>query len=170
MSAAVLRRDEIPSPIGPWLAVCNAEGLTGLFTAEHRGGPPPRWATDASQSPGVPLLRQARIQLAAYFAGELHEFDLPLDPTGTTFQRAVWQELRRIAFGQTVRYGELARRIGVPGGARAVGAANGQNPISIVVPCHRVVGSGDHLRGYAGGIHRKRWLLEHENANRARPG
>lgn len=108
------------------------------------------------------VLREAAAQLQAYIAGERDEFDLPLDPAGTDFQRDVWAALLEIPYGQTATYGELADRLDRPGAARAVGAATGRNPISIVVPCHRLVGSTGALTGFAGGIETKRWLLEHE--------
>jgi methylated-DNA-[protein]-cysteine S-methyltransferase len=104
----------------------------------------------------------ARAQLDAYFAGELSEFDLPLAPHGTPFQRRVWDELARIPFGETTSYSELARRLGDPKLVRAVGLANGRNPIAIVIPCHRVIGADGSLVGYGGGLDRKRWLLDHE--------
>jgi methylated-DNA-[protein]-cysteine S-methyltransferase len=107
-----------------------------------------------------PLLVEAARQLTAYFAGELQEFDLPLRPGGTAFQERVWAELRRVGYGQTATYGELAERLGLSKGAsRAVGAANGRNPIGIVIPCHRVVGAAGSMSGYAGGVERKRLLL-----------
>jgi methylated-DNA-[protein]-cysteine S-methyltransferase len=104
----------------------------------------------------------AREQLDAYFAGELEAFDLPLAPHGTPFQQRVWDELVRIAFGETISYSELARRLGDPKLVRAVGLANGRNPIAIVIPCHRVIGADGSLVGYGGGLDRKRWLLDHE--------
>ena len=103
-----------------------------------------------------------REQLDAYFAGELETFDLDLDPHGTPFQQRVWDELTRIPYGETISYSELAHRLGDPKLVRAVGLANGRNPISIVIPCHRVIGADGSLVGYGGGLERKRWLLEHE--------
>ena len=103
-------------------------------------------------------------QLTAYFSGDLQQFELRLAPHGTEFQKKVWQELCRIPFGASISYGELARRIGQPTASRAVGLANGRNPISIIVPCHRVIGANGTLTGYGGGIERKKWLLEHEAA------
>lgn len=100
--------------------------------------------------------------MRAYFAGELQAFDLPLNMIGTDFQRVVWRELARIPYGEIISYAELARRVDRPGAARAVGAANGRNPISIVVPCHRVIGANGTLTGYGGGLDRKEWLLRHE--------
>ena len=148
----------LPSPVGALLLVSDGEALTGLYTENHRGdpGPRPSWRRD----PGP--FREAAAQLAAYFEGEARPFDLPLAPRGTDFQRAVWAALREIPFGVCISYGELARRIGRPAASRAVGAANGRNPISIVVPCHRVVGAGGALTGYAGGLGCKRRLLDHE--------
>ena len=110
----------------------------------------------------MPHFATVRDQLRAYFAGELLEFELPLRMKGTEFQRLVWKELTNIPFGTTISYAEQARRIGRPGAARAVGAANGRNPISIVVPCHRVIGANGTLTGYGGGLDRKQWLLDHE--------
>jgi methylated-DNA-[protein]-cysteine S-methyltransferase len=110
-----------------------------------------------------PLLVEATRQLAAYFSRDLKEFDLPLRPAGTDFQQRVWAELRQVGYGETVSYGELAHRLGlVRGAARAVGAANGRNPIGIVIPCHRVVGAKGSLSGYAGGVERKQLLLRLE--------
>jgi methylated-DNA-[protein]-cysteine S-methyltransferase len=108
------------------------------------------------------VLRQVEYQLTAYFAGELRDFDLPLAPVGTPFQERVWQALRDIPYGATTSYSALANRIGAPGAARAVGLANGRNPIAIIIPCHRVIGAGGTLVGYGGGLNRKRWLLDLE--------
>lgn len=114
---------------------------------------------------GSPALDQAAAQLDAYFSGELTAFDLPLDLHGTEFQRRCWLALATIPYGQTVSYGEQARRLGLgPEAARAVGAANGQNPLPVVLPCHRVVGADGSLTGFGGGLHLKRFLLEHEGA------
>jgi methylated-DNA-[protein]-cysteine S-methyltransferase len=146
------------SPIGPLLAVARAGALAELWTSpvpDHKTALPPG-PRDRE------LLERTREQLDRYFAGELTAFDLPLDPAGTPFQRQVWDQLLRIPIGETISYGELARRVGRPGSARAVGAANGQNPISIVIPCHRVIGSDGKLTGYGGGLPRKAWLLDHE--------
>lgn len=106
--------------------------------------------------------RNAREQLEAYFAGDLTTFDLPLNPTGTDFQKQVWKALLQIPFGETVSYQAIANSINNPKAVRAVGAANGRNPIGIIVPCHRVIGANGSLTGYAGGLERKQWLLEHE--------
>jgi len=117
-----------------------------------------------ADSPGAAaqLLANAVQQLCEYFAGDRHEFDLPLDPVGTEFQQSAWRELRRIPYGETISYGEQARRLGDVRKSRAVGAANGRNPISIIVPCHRVVGSNGSLTGFAAGVEAKAWLLRHE--------
>ena len=112
-----------------------------------------------------PVLDLAVEQLEEYFAGSRSEFDLPLDPRGTAFQQQAWHALRRIPYGETISYGEQARMLGDKNKSRAVGAANGRNPIPIVVPCHRVVGSNGHLTGFAGGLDTKAWLLDHERAN-----
>ena len=154
-----------PSPIGPLLLVGERDDaggvrLSGIFMEEHRHGPAvdPSWIEDPA------AFREVARQLDEYFAGTRPSFDLPLAPGGTPFQRRVWEELARIPAGTTVTYGELARRAGRPGAARAVGAAVGRNPVSIVVPCHRVVGSDGALTGYAGGIARKAFLLALEGA------
>ncbi len=123
-------------------------------------------ATPAPAGSSGRVLAEARRQLDEYFAGKRRAFDLPLDPRGTSFQRAVWDELREVPFGQTVTYGELARRVGRPEAARGVGAAMAANPLPIVVPCHRVVGSSGGLTGFGGGLPRKRLLLEIEGAAR----
>jgi methylated-DNA-[protein]-cysteine S-methyltransferase len=142
------------SPIGDLLLVSNGEALTGVCLSPAE--PKKDWQRDDA------LLEPARQQLQAYFAGELCDFNLPLAPAGTTFQRQVWDELQRIGFGQTTTYGEIARRLGQPGAGRPVGAANGRNPIAIIIPCHRVIGSDGTLTGYGGGLDRKQWLLRHE--------
>lgn len=144
------------SPIGPLCLCAEHDRLVGLYLPEC-----PAPAGTAGRG-GV--LARAAAQLAEYFAGERRDFDLPLSPSGTEFQLAVWRALARIPFGTTWSYGELARAIGRPSASRAVGAANGRNPLSIVLPCHRVIGSNGELTGYGGGLPMKRWLLEHERA------
>lgn len=148
------------SRLDPILLTSNGAALTGLYLVEHKHGPTiaPDWVRDDAAAP----FAEAKRQLAAYFAGALTAFDLPLAPQGTNFQRRVWAELARIGYGETISYGELARRLGQPGSARAVGLANGRNPLSIVVPCHRVIGSNGALVGYGGGLPRKQALLAHE--------
>jgi methylated-DNA-[protein]-cysteine S-methyltransferase len=146
------------SPIGELLLVGDGELLRGLH---FQGGRRPMRPGDSWKRAEKPFAR-ARDQLAEYFAGERVEFELPAAGTGTPFQRRVWGALSEIPYGETVSYGELARRIGRPAAARTVGMANGRNPISIVVPCHRVIGSDGALTGYGGGVERKRFLLELE--------
>ncbi len=148
------------SPIGTLLLVSNGTALTGLYLADDRGGPEPSAAWQPDERKFDVVCRE----LAAYFDGTLHDFSLALEPRGTTFQRQVWNELRRIPYGETISYGELARRIGQPNASRAVGRANGQNPISIIIPCHRVIGADGTLTGYGGGLDRKLRLLELERA------
>jgi methylated-DNA-[protein]-cysteine S-methyltransferase len=148
-----------PSPIGRLLLCGDEERLTALYTPPASEDPE---FVGGRRRASAPFAR-VRKQLEAYFAGERVAFDVPLDPDGATpFRRSVWSALLEIPYGATVTYGELARRLGVPTAARAVGAANGSNPISIIVPCHRVIGSGGSLTGYAGGLERKRYLLRHE--------
>ena len=148
-----------PSPIGELLLIGDGRTLRGLYMPPHRHMPEP--SPDARRDD---LAHAAvRERLAAYFAGEPEAFaGLVLDPTGTPFQHRVWAALRAIPFGETRSYGELAAALGSPGAARAVGLANGRNPISIVVPCHRVVGADGSLTGYGGGTERKAALLAHE--------
>lgn len=155
------------SPIGPLTLVAHAGVLSGLYFPDHRHGPSPTTFGVADSRPFAAVVDE----LTAYFAGELTEFTVPIAPVGSSFQQQVWTLLRRIGYGERISYAELARRIGNPAAIRAVAAANGRNPISIVVPCHRVVGSDGSLTGYAGGLDSKRFLLELE-AGRAsqRPG
>jgi len=156
----------IPSPIDELLLIGDGEALTGLHLSPHRQAPPagPDWRRDDR------LFVAATGQLAAYFAGELTDFDLPLAPAGTEFQRRVWASLRLIPYGRTTSYGELATELGNPGASRAVGLANGRNPIAVVVPCHRVIGADGRLTGYGGGLDRKRWLLDLEQGVLRRRG
>jgi len=148
------------SPVGKLLLVADDEGLLETAFAEGRSAPviDPAWG-----SAGAALHEPVR-QLQAFFAGELRDFDLPLKPRGTAFQQRVWELLREIPFGETISYGELARRVGNPAASRAVGLANGSNPIAIVIPCHRVIGSNGKLTGYGGGLENKRWLLDFERS------
>ncbi len=148
------------SPIQPILLVAEDDHLTGLYMATARY--PLTIEDDWRCDDELPLFVEAKRQLAAYFAGERQTFDLPLRLGGTPFQRQVWEELGRIPYGVTVSYGELARRIGNANASRAVGLANGRNPISIIVPCHRVIGANGKLVGYTGGMERKQRLLAHE--------
>jgi len=160
------RYAHLESPLGRLLAVDHGCGLAGLYMPVHAGGP----AVGAGWVEDEPAFADLREQLSAYFEGGLRRFDLVLDLRGTPFQRRVWAALDDIAFGATETYGELAARLGAPGASRAVGAANGHNPVSIVVPCHRVVGAGGRLTGYGGGLERKRWLLDHERRVAASKG
>jgi methylated-DNA-[protein]-cysteine S-methyltransferase len=148
----------MPTAIGDLTLTGDGEALTGLYMEEHRHQSP----VDPGAVRAVGPLAEARRQVSEYLAGERTSFDLPLRMEGTPFQREVWQALTEIPYGETVSYGELARRIGRPDACRAVGLANGRNPISIVVPCHRVIGASGTLTGYGGGLGRKRFLLELE--------
>lgn len=149
---------EIDTPIGPMLLVGDGHALRGLHLDADRD----RDEVAATATRDDEALAAASDQLRRYFAGELRDFDLPLAAAGTPFQHEVWDALRAIPYGTTTSYGELARQLDRPGAARAVGLANGRNPIAIVVPCHRVVGADGTLTGYAGGLERKRRLLELE--------
>jgi methylated-DNA-[protein]-cysteine S-methyltransferase len=147
----------IDSPIGPLTLAGRGSVLTNLRMVDQAYEPS---RADWSLDPGA--FGNAVDQLDAYFAGELTDFDLELDLRGTEFQQRVWKALLTIPYGETRSYGEIAEQIGAPGAARAVGLANGRNPIAIVVPCHRVIGSGGRLTGYGGGLERKQTLLELE--------
>lgn len=151
------------SPIGTLYATAEEGALTGLYFEGGRHAPPidPAWRMGTASA--APFAECAR-QLRDYLAGRRRTFDLPLAPRGTEFQRRVWREIARIPYGETLSYATLAARAGAPGAARAAGAATGRNPLSIVVPCHRVVGGGGALTGYAGGLERKTRLLEIEGA------
>ena len=148
----------LDSPVGPLTAVCADGGLAGLYLdgQRHRPGPERLGPRDDRVLPSL------REQLSDYWAGTLTAFDLPLVVTGTPFQRQVWAALQTVPYGATCTYTDLAVAVGRPTAVRAVGAANGRNPVCLVVPCHRVVGAGGGLTGYAGGLERKRFLLDHE--------
>ena len=174
------------SPIGKLLLTSDGQNITRLFMEDHEGGatansdfakskdlpensvwgrqgkfgtlPLPEWERNET----LPIMKAAKQQVDEFFSGKRKEFDLPLKLEGNNFQVQVWNELTRIPFGKTITYGELARRIGKPDASRAVGLANGKNPISIIVPCHRVIGASGKLTGYGGGLDRKEWLLAHE--------
>ena len=153
----------VDSPIGPLTLVAADGRLTGLYMAVQRYRP----GEEILGLPGDPdaePFASGATQLASYFAGQLHEFDLPLAPAGTQFQRTVWAALQQIPYGETWSYGQLASKIGNPAAVRAVGLANGRNPIAVVVPCHRVIGADGSLTGYGGGLDRKRYLLDLEAA------
>ena len=149
----------IGSPIGPLTLIAQDGRLTGVHMEVTRYEPDAAALGAAVACDAEPVLAAAASQLDAYFSGELTSFDLPLSLAGTEFQRAVWAGLQAIPYGETISYGELARRIGQPSASRAVGLANGRNPVSIVVPCHRVIGADGSLTGYGGGMDRKRFLL-----------
>jgi methylated-DNA-[protein]-cysteine S-methyltransferase len=158
----------VPSPVGDLWLTGDGTHLTGLWF-----GPLPLVADgDAAPDGGAAVapFPAVRAQLDDYFAGRRRDFDLPLAPAGTPFQRRVWRALLEIPYGRTESYGALAARLGQPGASRAVGLANGQNRISIVIPCHRVIGSSGALTGYGGGLERKRWLLALEAGGFSRPG
>lgn len=150
----------VDSPLGP-IALCGHDtpqgfAITHLSFGAQAGG-------DAAAVRDDARFRAAVEQLAQFFAGERREFDLVLDPAGTPFQQRVWMALREIPYGETRSYADIANALGSPTATRAVGAANGRNPIGIVVPCHRVIGADGSLTGYAGGVENKRWLLDHES-------
>lgn len=149
---------ELDSPLGGLILTGSDAGLTGLYLAAYYRGPAgePGWERDDE------ALRESRAQVRAYFDGRLRTFELPMTPAGTPFQQRVWQGLRAIPYGEVRTYGALAAAIGAPGAARAVGSANSRNPISILVPCHRVVRGGGLIGGYTGGVDNKSWLLAHE--------
>jgi methylated-DNA-[protein]-cysteine S-methyltransferase len=153
------------SPLGTILLVRTEAGLAGAWFESQKWHPD---GFDAPEQPDDPLLKLAAQQIDEYFAGQRSCFELPLDLHGTPFQQSVWRALCGIEAGITQSYGELARQVGVPQAVRAVGAAVGRNPISVIVPCHRVIGSSGSLTGYAGGIERKKALLSLEGALGAR--
>jgi methylated-DNA-[protein]-cysteine S-methyltransferase len=148
----------IDCPLGRLFVQSDGQFLTGLYLPDHKGwrGPDPSWQQADDRFTDI------RTQLTDYFAGRLRQFDLPHRLSGTPFQQHVWRELEQIPFGTTVTYSELAHRIGSPTAFRAVGNANGRNPLSIIVPCHRVIGAHGDLTGYAGGTDKKQWLLAWE--------
>ena len=149
---------DLETPIGTMRIVGSARGIERVDLPRSAANEPdPSWRPAETSPPAA--LRDAELQLAEYFEGTRRDFDLPLSAEGTPFQRQVWDELRRIPYGETISYGELARRIGRPAASRAVGAANGRNPIAIVVPCHRVIGADGTLIGYGGGLPVKEALL-----------
>jgi methylated-DNA-[protein]-cysteine S-methyltransferase len=148
----------IDTPIGPMTLTKDGDTLTGAYLENLVP------AIDGTRDDDA--FTSERRQLEEYFAGERTRFDLRIAPRGTPFQERVWQALVNVAFGRTASYGEIARAIGRPAASRAVGAANGKNPIAIIVPCHRIIGASGSLVGYAGGLPRKKWLLAHEQSQR----
>lgn len=153
----------VDSPIGPLTLVTRDGGLAGLYMTQHRHIPPQDTFGPRVDVTDIPVLARTAEQLTAYFAGDITDFDIDVSASGTPFQRAVWAALHDIPYGATVSYGELAAAMGRPTASRAVGLANGKNPISIIVPCHRVVGADGSMTGYGGGLERKRWLLSLES-------
>lgn len=160
-TTTTMRYTLIASPLGDLLAQREELGITGLYLPTGRNvvTPSADWTRDDDGFDDI------RTQLAQYFAGALREFTLPLHARGSAFQKRVWAALEEIPYGETATYGQTASAIGTPTASRAVGLANGQNPISIVVPCHRVIGANGSLTGYGGGLEAKRWLLSHEAAH-----
>ena len=151
----------IDSPVRQLRLIASGRGLRAVLWQDHE---PERVPLDAAPIPErTEVLDAAATQLEEYFDGGRTAFDLPLDPVGSPFQQDVWAVLRTIPYGETITYGEQARRLGDPSKARAVGAANGRNPLSIIVPCHRVIGANGKLTGFAGGLDTKAWLLAHEH-------
>lgn len=159
MKTSFAAQSRLDTPLGPLTLAATTKGLAGAWfddQAHHPG------VLDAPVNGGQRWLAQAAFELGEYFAGQRRSFEVPLDPQGTPFQASVWLALQRIACGQLHSYGAIAQEIGRPAAARAVGAAVGRNPISVIVPCHRVVGSDGALTGYAGGLPRKEALLSLE--------
>ena len=152
----------LDSPLGRLLLTSDGKSLTGLYLQgqKHFPGQIAGW----QQAEQVDPFGQVQVQLQEYFAHQRQQFDVPIQLQGTDFQRQVWHLLCQIPYGETISYGELAQAIQQPTAARAVGAANGRNPIAVIVPCHRVIASSGKLTGYAGGLNRKQWLLGHERA------
>ena len=159
--------DTYESPHGRMLLVATEDGVCGVFFNGQKYFPEKDsdWTRDGNHAP----LKQAKRELAEYFAGRRKHFEVALDPEGTPFQRSVWKAIAKVRFGETISYGELARRAGHPGSSRAAGAATGRNPVSIIVPCHRIMGADGSLTGYAGGLNRKRALLALEGIGRDLP-
>lgn len=153
-----VRHTTVDTPIGPLTLVADDIALREVRFPNGR----PVGPGDGPAEPAHPVLATAARQLAEYFAGTRTAFDVPLDPQGSAFQRDAWRGLTTIPYGETVSYGEQARRLGHDGKARAIGAANGRNPIPVILPCHRVIGSDGSLTGFGGGLDAKAWLLHHE--------
>lgn len=171
--APILRATRFSTPIGTVVCVVDARGALVYLDFDEKTGPTPPPGPDNWR--GTPVvwvdiadhadLERVADEIGAYFDGSRRSFDLPVAPSGNTFNQAVWAQLRRIPYGETISYGELARRLSLTNGARAVGRANGSNPIAIVIPCHRVIGADGKLTGYSGGIERKAALLALEQAS-----
>ena len=154
----------IDSPIGPLTLVADGGALACLYMNDHRHAPGIEafGEPDPDGGPQAEVIDLTKRQLEEYFDGERFDFDIPLHLPGTAFQQRVWEGLRGIPYGETISYGELAQRLGQPNASRAVGLANGKNPVSIIVPCHRVIGASGRLTGYGGGLDRKQLLLDLE--------
>ena len=163
----MLQMTELATPIGALRLYADANTLIRLHRSTPEGppGPTPPGGPAPAREPAV--LTRACEQLREYFAGERRTFTIPVAPRGTAFQELVWRALAEIPYGETWSYGKLARAIGRPAASRAVGAANGKNPIALLVPCHRVIATSGALSGYAGGTDAKRWLLDHERGQRS---
>lgn len=162
-----VRRATMHTPIGELTLYASGAGLRGVLWPGEAGGIDASEGDLGADDAASQILRNAIAQLVEYFTGTRFEFDLPLDAQGTEFQRSAWAELRRIPYGETISYAEQARRLGDVNKSRAVGGANGRNPLSIVVPCHRVVGVNGALTGFAAGVDVKQWLLRHEQTHAA---
>ncbi|MCF8257939.1 MAG: methylated-DNA--[protein]-cysteine S-methyltransferase [Flavobacteriales bacterium] len=158
MGSTVLPAPQLLSPLGPVCITSNGTAITSVLFIDDDAV-----VTEASTDP---LVAECARQLEAYFSGSLTQFDLPLAPVGTAFQQRVWEMLQQVSFGRTAAYGELALRLGNAKLTRAVGTANGSNPIAIIIPCHRIIGADGSLTGYAGGLWRKQWLLRHESGQK----
>ena len=156
------------TPVGELILTASDAALTGVYFPTSRRGTPPthhaNWTESQGDTPSGKILARTAAQLTEYFGGQRTTFDVPLEACGSPFEHRVWNALRTIPYGTTTSYGELARRLGDPKGSRAIGTANGKNPIPIIVPCHRVIGANGELTGFGGGLDTKRWLLEHEGA------
>ena len=154
------------TPVGELRLIAGERGLRAVLWGAEDAARIASLDEDELVEGSTPVLDEAVRQLEEYFAGTRRDFDLPLDPAGTPFQQSAWMVLRTIPYGRTISYGQQARQLGDPNKARAVGAANGKNPLSIIVPCHRVIGSGGDLVGFGGGLDVKSWLLDHERQPR----
>lgn len=154
----------VSSPVGPLTLVSNGSALVELSWDGDRNDHQASLSHGATTDPTQPVLAQAVCELEEYFAGARRSFTVPVDASGTEFQRRAWAVLCGIPYAETISYGEQARRLGNPRAVRAVGGANGRNPVGIVVPCHRVIGADGSLTGFGGGVDVKRWLLDHEQA------
>jgi len=163
----MLAYDLFESPQGTMILTATPKGLAGVYFKGQKHFPHVAKKREWQRDSRHPVLRRARRELLEYFAGRRKRFGVALDPQGTPFQRSVWKSIARIDFGRTITYAELAQRAGHPGSARAAGAATGRNPLSIIVPCHRIVGADGSLTGYAGGLKRKRALLALEGSGGA---